>query len=71
MDLKSDKAKSLTKAQVFEEITKYLEEQIGLSQRKCMDESSFDSGSWSEKQAFQVGLQKALTKVLSHIPQGK
>lgn len=71
MDLKSEKAKSLTKVQVFQELSKYLEEQISLSQRKSMDEENFSSGAWSERQAFQLGLQKAFTKILSHIPSGK
>lgn len=68
MDLKSEKAKSLTKKQVFEELNKYFKEQIELSQRKSMDEDIFQSPSWSEYQAYQLGLQKAFTKVLNLIP---
>lgn len=68
MDLKSEKAKSLTKNQVFEELNKYFKEQIELSQRKCMDESNFNTPSWSEQQAFHLGLQKAFTKILNHLP---
>lgn len=68
MDLKSEKAKSLTKHQVFEELNKYFKEQIELSQRKCMDESNFSHPAWSELQAYQLGLQKAFTKVLNLIP---
>jgi|TARA_B110000977_G_C11057309_1_gene484576 hypothetical protein len=68
MDLKSEKAKELTKNQVFEELNKYFKEQIELSQRKCMDEDSFNIPAWSEKQAYQLGLQKAFTKVLNLIP---
>jgi hypothetical protein len=68
MDLKSEKAKSLTKNQVFEELNKYFKEQIELSQRKCMDEDSFTSPAWSEFQAYHLGLQKAFTKVLNLIP---
>lgn len=72
MDLKSEKAKSLTKSQVLSEIKKYLAEQIELSQRKCIDEDTFDKPSWSEYQAFQLGFQKAFMKLNSLIPdQGK
>ena len=68
MDLKSDKAQSLTKSQVFSEIKKYLEEQIELSQRKCLDEDTFEKPSWSEYQAYQLGFQKAFIKLNSLIP---
>lgn len=68
MDLKSEKAKSLTKKQVFEELTKYFKEQISLSQRKCMDSTSFSSPAWSEQQAYELGLQKAFTKILNQLP---
>lgn len=68
MDLKSEKAKSLTKNQVFEELNKYFKEQIELSRRKCMDEENFNTPAWSEFQAYQLGLQKAFIKVLNLIP---
>lgn len=72
MDLKSEKAKSLTKSQVLSEIKKYLAEQIELSRRKCIDEDTFEKPSWSEYQAFQLGFQKAFIKLDSLIPdQGK
>mgnify|MGYP006082419705 CR=1 FL=1 len=68
MDLKSEKAKSLTKKEVFEELNKYFKEQIELSRRKCMDEENFNTPAWSEFQAYQLGLQKAFIKVLNLIP---
>jgi hypothetical protein len=68
MDLKSDKAKSLTKDQVFREIKDYLTEQIELSRRKSIDEDNFSLPSWSEYQAFQLGFQKAFTKLYNLIP---
>jgi len=72
MDLKSEKAKSLTKSQVLSEIQNYLDEQIDLSRRKCLDEDSFEKPSWSEYQAFQLGFQKALLKLSNLLPdQGK
>lgn len=68
MDLKSDKAKSLSKQQAFKVIREYLSEQIKLSQRKCIDEESFDKPAWSEHQAYQLGIQKAFTKLYNLIP---
>ena len=56
MDLKTEKAKSLTKNQVFEELNKYFKEE------------SFKNPAWSEQQAFNLGLQKAFTKILNHLP---
>lgn len=68
MDLKSSKAKDLSKQEVFEEIHKYLKEQIELSHRKCMDEEAFSNPSWSVFQAYQIGIQKAYSKLLNLIP---
>ena len=68
MDLKSEKGKALTKIEVFKEIKAYLEDQVDLSQRKCMDEENFSKPSWSEFQAYQRGIQKAYTKLLNAIP---
>lgn len=72
MDLKSEKAKNLTKSQALTEIKLYLEEQIELSRRKMLDEDNFTLPSWSEHQAFQLGFQKAFQKLNNLIPdQGK
>jgi len=68
MDLKSEQSKNLTKSQVLSLIKEYLNEQIALSQRKCLDETVFEKPSWSEYQAFQLGFQKAFTKLNSLIP---
>lgn len=68
MDLKSDKAKKLTKDEVFREIRNYLTEQIDLSRRKSIDEDSFDKPSWAAYQAYQLGFQKAFTKLYNLIP---
>lgn len=68
MDLKSEKAQTLSKSQVLFEIRKYLEEQIDLSRRKTLDEETFDKPSWAEYQAFQLGIQKAYTKLYNLIP---
>ena len=68
MDLKSDKAKKLTKDQVFQELKDYLTEQIELSRRKSLDEDNFTLPAWSEYQAFQLGFQKAFSKLYNLIP---
>ena len=68
MDLKSDKAKKLTKDQVFQELKDYLTEQIELSRRKSLDEDNFTLPAWSEYQAYQLGFQKAFSKLYNLIP---
>lgn len=68
MDLKSDKAKALSKKEVFELLHKYIKEQIDLSRRKCIDEENFSLPSWSKYQAYQLGFQKAFHKLQSLIP---
>jgi hypothetical protein len=68
MDLKSDKAKELTKNDIFRELKKYLTEQLDLSRRKSVDEDSFSLPAWSEFQAYQLGFQKALSKLYNLIP---
>jgi len=68
MDLKSDKGKRISKAEAFKEIRTYLEEQISLSQRKVIDETTFDKPAWSEYQAYQLGIQKAFSKLYNLIP---
>lgn len=70
--LKEKDSDSLTKREVYDFLISYLEEQISLSQRVSMNEDSFTKPSWSEYQAYQLGLQKAYTKVKEIIPdQGK
>ncbi len=68
MDLKSEKAKSLSKTEVFKGIQEYITEQIDLSKRKCIDEENFTLAAWSEFQAFQLGIQKALSKLQTLVP---
>lgn len=68
MDLKSDKAKSLSKQEAFKLIREYLSEQIELSRRKCIDEDNFTLPSWAEYQAYQLGFQKAFNKLYNLIP---
>ena len=68
MNLKDEKGKSLSKAEAFKIIKTYCQEQISLSQRKAIDESTFDKPSWSEYHAYQLGFQKAFSKLYNLIP---
>lgn len=68
MDLKSEKAKSLTKKEVLDLIKEYLTEQVDLSRRKMLSEENFSIPSWSEFQAYQLGMQKAFIKLNDLIP---
>jgi hypothetical protein len=68
MDFKSEKAKDLTKREVFNLLNDYLDEQISLANRKMLDESNFTLPAWSEFQAYQLGYQKAFSKLRSLIP---
>jgi hypothetical protein len=68
MDLKSEKAKDLTKREVFILLREYLDEQIELSRRKTLSEDSFSLPSWSEFQAYQLGIQRAYFKLKDAIP---
>jgi hypothetical protein len=68
MDLKSEKAKDLTKREVFILLKEYLEEQIELSRRKTLSEDNFSLPSWSEFQAYQLGIQRAYSKLKDAIP---
>jgi hypothetical protein len=68
MDLKSEKAKSLTKQEVFDLLKEYINDQVNLSRRKSTDEESFTLPAWSEYQAYQLGFQKAFLKLQSLLP---
>lgn len=68
MDLKSEKARELSKREVFLELRKYIQEQIDLSNRKMLEEENFSLPSWSEYQAYQLGFQKAFLKLYNLLP---
>ena len=72
LNILKEKNNKLTKEEVYSFLVGYLKEQITVSQRNSMNEESFLKPSWSEYQAYQMGLQKAFYKVLDLIPdQGK
>ncbi len=64
--LKTDEIK--TKEDVYKYLSAYLQEAIEVSCRKCRDEDNFTYPSWSEFQAYQLGMQKAYSKVLDLFP---
>lgn len=68
LNLKSKEASEYSKEEVYLIIQEYIREQIDLSRRKTLDEDSFNKASWSEYQAFQLGAQKALSKLAVFIP---
>ena len=72
INILKDKDLSLTKEEVYLFITTYLEDQIFTLRRQSMSDENFSKSGWSERQAANLGEQKAFTKVLNLIPdQGK
>lgn len=61
--------KNLSKAQVIDEIKNYLNEQIDLATRQCLDDEAFDASSWPYYQARQMGMIKAFKKVYNYLPE--
>jgi len=68
LNLKTEEAKKYTKNEILVIIHEYIVEQVELSRRKMLDDDSFSKASWSEYQAFQLGIQKAFSKIESFIP---
>lgn len=68
LSLKEKKLNEYSKEEIILILNEYLLEQVELSQRKTLSEDSFDKPSWSEYQAFQLGMQKAFQKVVSFLP---
>lgn len=68
LNLKTEEAKKYTKNEMILIIREYVIEQIELSRRKMLDDDSFSKASWSEYQAFQLGIQKAFSKIEAFLP---
>lgn len=66
--LKEKQLKDYTKEEILLILSNYLLEQVELSRRKMIEESSFEKPSWSEYTAFQLGMQKAYQKVITFLP---
>ncbi len=60
---------SMSKAEVIDEIKTYLNEQIELTQRECIDDEAFDVASWPYYQAKKMGMIKAYKKLLNYLPE--
>lgn len=61
---------SLTKRGMIDEIRRYIEDQIALSNRKCINDEAFTLD-WPYHQAKEMGLQKAYVKLLEFLPEIK
>ena len=61
-------AKDYSKDEIFLIIQTFITEQVELAQRKTLDEDSFNKPSWSEYQAFHLGMQKAYLKIATFFP---
>lgn len=57
-----------SREEIYSSLRTLIQEQIELSLRKTQDETAFNSPSWSEYQAFQLGMQKAYQKVIQLLP---
>jgi hypothetical protein len=68
ISLKEKNLSEYTKEEILNIIKQYSIEQLELSQRKTLDEESFNKPSWSEYQAFQLGFQKAMVKLINFLP---
>ncbi len=60
--------KPLTNEEIYGIIVAYIDATILTSTREMRDNTSFEKPAWSEYQAYQLGFQKALTKIREFIP---
>lgn len=68
LSLKEKPINEYSKKDIINILSMYIEKEIELSRRKTMDEESFTKASWSEFQAFQLGMQKAFQKIEAFLP---
>lgn len=68
LSLKTDLAKKYTKNEILIIIHEYITEQVELSRREMLDKDNFSKAGWSEYQAFQLGIQKAFSKIEAFVP---
>ena len=72
INILKEKNNKLTKEEVYDFLHLWLKEQVSLSQRECTNSLNFDKPAWSERQAYQLGMQKAFNKMQETPPdQGK
>jgi len=66
--LSSKEYKEKSKREVVDYILSYLEEQKQMVVRDMSSQEAFTLPSWSEFQAYKLGMLKAFTKVVEFIP---
>lgn len=72
ISLKEKPLNEYSREEIVNAISSFAKEQIELSFRKSIDEETFSKPSWSEYQAYQLGMSKAFDKVIKFLPdQGK
>jgi hypothetical protein len=70
--LKKKEKNEISKEEVIQFFLKYVTEELEVSRRKSSSEDSFNKPSWSEFQAYQLGIQKMCQNIINLIPdQGK
>jgi hypothetical protein len=58
----------LTKQELYDILTTYIKEAIDTSVRETRSKVSFDKPNWAEYQAYQLGYQQGLVKLLDYLP---
>lgn len=58
----------LTKRGLIDEIKKYINDQLELSRRNCLNDEAYSKAAWPYYQAKELGQQRALTKLLDYLP---
>lgn len=65
---KNLKSKDLSRDEAFKILRDYLTEQRELGVRKLISQEGFESPSWSEQHAYNLGFIKAVEKLKTFIP---
>ena len=68
INILKEKDSKLSKEDIYLFLTSYCSEELETSRRKSCSEESFASPAWSEYQAYQLGMQKAMQKILNLLP---
>lgn len=66
-DAKKDK-KSLTNDEIYVIIRTYIQNQVDAVRKEQESNVNFEQPSWSERQAYHLGMLRGLDKILSYIP---
>ena len=68
INILKEKDSKLTKEEIYLFLTSYCSDELETSRRKSCSEESFANPAWAEYQAYQLGVQKAVQKILNLIP---